>query len=328
MATPPSSTPGKANKPQKQRPAVRAEGQHTGEMPDVETSAPPETAAPKPFARIDQSPFVRRSAQPQQETEPERNKTTRGAPLPKHVFGRPGVAADGPKTATNPGTDLRQSTSDRPNRQDSPNRQDNNNGYWQTRPLPSGQGKDATVLVDRSQDSGTGPENPKRLARPDRVTVILAMEPGNRGIRRFNKTGDPILCVGQTCFISQGADRSARRMSRRRAFGTINTLGKRAGACRNQLVCVFRGVRLPGGRAAVQPIDLRVMRHDRREITVVKADPGCRVRNDRLTCPDPVISQSYVLWVVSETTAQAVGPRRLELAARFDLKPQHAAARD
>ncbi len=162
---------------------------------------------------------------------------------------------------------------------------------------------------------------PSPLARPaTRVTILLVMEPGRRGIRRFSRTADPILCVGATCYISRGAERNARAMPRRRAFGTINTLGGRAGACRNTPRCVFRNVDLGVPEALVQPIDLRYLRHDRRALVRVKADPTCRGHSGRLNCEVSTHGPDYRLWVVPERMARSVGARGLQRALETGLR--------
>jgi colicin import membrane protein len=152
-----------------------------------------------------------------------------------------------------------------------------------------------------------------------RVTVLLVMQPGNRGIRRFEKTADPILCVGSWCYVSRGAAAPAERMSRGKAFGPGVALGSRAGACRHSLTCVFRNVDLERTMAEVQPIDLRILRHDRREPRAVMADPTCRLDAGRLSCLRPVIADNYMLWVVPENVAERAGSLALETAVRTGL---------
>jgi len=149
-----------------------------------------------------------------------------------------------------------------------------------------------------------------------RVTLLLAMEPGDRGIRRLEKSADPVVCLANRCMIGAGADRPAREVTRWGALGTGNTLGARAGACSHALTCVFRNVDLGAASAAVQPIDLRIMRHDRREERVVTADTTCAVTGGRLTCRQPVVSADYRLWVIPEATASEAGPAALEAALR------------
>jgi len=158
------------------------------------------------------------------------------------------------------------------------------------------------------------------LPRDSRVTVLLVMEPGTRGIRRFRKTADPVLCVDSVCYISNGPGEPARAMTRIRALGPAVTIGTRAGYCRRSLTCVFRGVDFKHAMVVVQPVDLRVLRHDRREPRAVMVDPTCRIEGPyRLTCSRPVVAEGYKLWVVPESIAERAGPLALELVARAGL---------
>jgi colicin import membrane protein len=152
-----------------------------------------------------------------------------------------------------------------------------------------------------------------RVPDDPRVTVLLVMEPGKKGIRRFNKTADPVLCEGTLCFVSNGAAEQARAMSMRKALGPGNTFGKRAGACRNKLTCVFRGVTLDGA-AMIQPVDLKVLVHDRREARAVSGDASCRVIAGRLSCGRTVVAAGYRAWIVPERIAEEAGPQALEAA--------------
>jgi hypothetical protein len=168
-------------------------------------------------------------------------------------------------------------------------------------------------------------------ARPDpRVTVLLVMEPGNRGIRRFNKTADPVLCVGAHCYVSAGAAKPARLMSRSRALGSLNTLGRRADACNQKLACVYRGVYLPADAPLIQPVDLKIMVHDRRTPRAASADRSCRLSGGNLSCARTITAPGYRAWVLPEALAMAAGPGILEEALRRGLVgdgPQEASLR-
>lgn len=163
--------------------------------------------------------------------------------------------------------------------------------------------------------------------RPDpaHVTVLLVIDHGTRGIRRFDNTGDPILCIADTCFIGAGADKPALRMPRKRAFGPGNTLGKRAGACSHSLTCVLRDVDLGADAAMIQPIDLRLVRHDRREPARAWADDTCAVQSGRLTCRQAVAGNGWRAWIVPERVAREAGQQALE-AALYDRLPAVQAA--
>jgi hypothetical protein len=153
-----------------------------------------------------------------------------------------------------------------------------------------------------------------------RVTVLLVMEPGTKGIRRFNKTADPILCEGDVCFVSNGAASPARSMPMRKALGPGNTFGKRAGACRSKLGCVFRGLTLEGSTPTIQPVDLKVLVHDRREPRPVSGDASCRLTAGRLSCGRTVVAPGYRAWIVPEAIAESAGAAVLEMAVTRGLQ--------
>lgn len=181
------------------------------------------------------------------------------------------------------------------------------NGTMPTSELPTGRGKVEEVPASALAEAS------------DRVAVLLVMKPGNRGIRRLVKTADPVLCVGRNCYVSRGASLDAAAMSRARALGAANTLGSRAGACRDSLGCVFRGVGLEGPTAVMQPVDLRIISHDRREARTVGADRTCRLERSGLTCDGAIDAADYTMWLVPEGVAARVGPSALQAAVAAGL---------
>ncbi len=161
-----------------------------------------------------------------------------------------------------------------------------------------------------------------------RATVILVLANGGRGLGRVGTTtADPVLCLGDTCYISQGSTRPASAMPRGVALGPGNTLGQRAGACARSLVCVYRNVELASGTASVQPVDLRLLRHDRRDVAVGSLDPSCGLASGQLVCGKPVKSPTWTAWIVPESIAVAAGPAILEAAAATKLDGRTAAVR-
>jgi hypothetical protein len=161
-----------------------------------------------------------------------------------------------------------------------------------------------------------------------RVTVLLVMESGTNGIRRYGKkTADPVICSGATCWVSMGNDHSATAMHRGTALGPGNTLGRRAAACNQHLACVFRDIDLKTLSASIQPIDLRIMRHDRREPLSLEADTSCRLSaSGGLSCDRTFSTRSWRAWVVPESVAKQATPAALEAAldTRLSLKPSAA----
>jgi hypothetical protein len=148
-----------------------------------------------------------------------------------------------------------------------------------------------------------------------RVTVLLVMEPGTYGIRRKGpKVADPILCTREGCYVSAGPDRPATFLPGRKAMGFGNTWGARAGACRNTLGCVFRGVELGALPGYLQPVDLHIFKHDLRLGHAVLADSDCRSDAGRLFCRHGIYADDYAMWIIPESLAATAGSAALQRA--------------
>jgi hypothetical protein len=159
-----------------------------------------------------------------------------------------------------------------------------------------------------------GNDNGGARLQDTRITVLLWLAPGRYGIRRHSETADPVLCLPDGCYVSEGAERPARFLPGRRALGFANTWGERAGACRGSLACVFRDVdlgRLPG---YLQPVDLHILRHDRRRGQVVRSDSACALGDGRLLCQSGLAHEDYAVWIVPEGLAAAAGSPALQRA--------------
>ncbi|MBS0243060.1 MAG: hypothetical protein JSS20_12850 [Proteobacteria bacterium] len=149
--------------------------------------------------------------------------------------------------------------------------------------------------------------------RQTRVTVLIAMTLGHRGIRAFSRTADPVLCGESGCYVSGGPGRGADLLPLRRALGAGRTLGERAGACTHSTGCIFRGVDLVAYPAVVQPVDMRFLLHDRRQPQVLNETTPCRLEAGQLDC-ETIRGPDYAMWVVPETLAEQLGPVVLERA--------------
>ncbi len=149
---------------------------------------------------------------------------------------------------------------------------------------------------------------------PARVTVLLVMEPRRRGWRRYRKAVNPVLCVGKRCYVSAGMADTADALPRRRALGPRSSLGLRAGPCNNQLVCMFRGVTLDRNPSYIQPIDMGLLRHRRRDIRKAEPDRTCAVTHGALHCASVIIAHRYRAWIVPEAVAEEAGPEALKEA--------------
>ena len=111
------------------------------------------------------------------------------------------------------------------------------------------------------------------------------MDPGTNGIRRFGqKTADPVICAGQSCWVSAGPDHPSTAMPRGKALGPGNTLGRRAAACNQSLTCIFRDVDL-GANPQASAAD-RSPRHASRQ---ARAAHGHGVRSLRFDGRNPAL---------------------------------------
>ena len=167
----------------------------------------------------------------------------------------------------------------------------------------------------------------ERTGAYGRVAVLLVMEPGNYGIRRRGpKVADPLLCMHHGCYVSAGADQPAVFLPGRKALGLGNTFGKRAGACRKSLTCVFRDVELGGLPGYLQPVDLHILKHDLRAGHAILADSDCRIDAGRLLCRHGIEAADYTMWIVPEELADAAGPEVLQRALTDRLALPRSAA--
>jgi len=161
---------------------------------------------------------------------------------------------------------------------------------------------------------------PAAVRNATSVTILLVMEPGTNGIRRGNKTADPVLCLDRWCYVSTGVDSPAKVMSRGATLGPVNTLGARAGACRKSLTCVFRGMDVAayfsaGAKAAVlQPIDLRYLHHDRRQPMPLALDSKCSTGKGEIKCARAIKGKGWSAWIIPEEMAVEAGADALVAA--------------
>lgn len=163
---------------------------------------------------------------------------------------------------------------------------------------------------------------------PQRVTVLVIMQPRRHGFGGRRMTANPVLCVGQDCYVSNGAGAPATVMRRAQALGPGNTLGRNAGPCRNQTTCVFRGITLSAPMTMIQPVDMGFLRHDRRETRAIEADRSCDANGGVLACASAVISTGYRAWVVPEIIAVKAGALALERALDDGLPAARSASYD
>ncbi len=161
--------------------------------------------------------------------------------------------------------------------------------------------------IHKAADAPSGDDAPSRYdtrARSfdGRVTILLQMEPNAQAGRR-HESMDPVLCVAEGCYVSNGPGHPASFLPGRRATRFGNAISRRAGACNHAYTCVFRDVDIGALPAEVQPVDIRVLRHDRRTPETVEAMSTCRGTTGRLACTGAIQGDGYTMWVIPEQVA-------------------------
>ena len=159
-----------------------------------------------------------------------------------------------------------------------------------------------------------------------RMTVLLVLEPGSRGIRRWNKTADPMLCVGATCYVSTGAASPATALTRAKALARAWRSAAAGGVPQRARLRVPR-IPLEGRDTAIQPIDLRLLRHDRREIREAVLDETCRLVRGALSCRAPCARRNLPRVDRAERLAERAGVEALAAAVASGL-PDEVSGRD
>jgi hypothetical protein len=138
-----------------------------------------------------------------------------------------------------------------------------------------------------------------------RVTVLLQMESSAQH-RRRHESMDPVLCLTDGCYVSNGPEHPASFLHGRKATRFGNAISRRAGACNRAYTCVFRNVEIGALPAEIQPVDIRVLRHDRRAPESVDALSTCRGTSGRLACTGAIHGDGYTMWVIPEQVAARV----------------------
>ncbi len=200
--------------------------------------------------------------------------------------------------------------------------------FWTTEVAVAGPVEGPVENFKPATRSGLG-ARPSENSRFDlvsggRATILMVMTTGDRA-RDPGRGFDPILCVDAGCYVSNGAQAPATYHSFSESVSLGSRLGRGAGECNHSNVCVFRNVDLGGRTALLQPINLRFVRHDRREQSEASIDESCRLIERRLSCSRPVRTSSYTLWVVPEMLARDLGPEALSDALNGGLRTAQTA---
>ena len=161
---------------------------------------------------------------------------------------------------------------------------------------------------------------PAREANGSRASILVVLNQTGSG--EIPKTFDPIICLGDVCYVSAGNGSNAKQIGKQDALTTKNSMASGAGACAGKPACTFRGVSIPDG-ANLQIVDLGIVRHDERELIAAKIDPTCTVEDGFLVCDKPTTAPDYRLWIVPEAIASKAGEDKIAAALDAELPEEN-----
>jgi hypothetical protein len=152
-----------------------------------------------------------------------------------------------------------------------------------------------------------------------RASLLLAIETGGTASKDGPApTYDPMICMGDTCFVSAGLNSDAVKLSKLDALKLKTTTEASPDSCKGKIACVFRNVAVPPG-AQVQVIELGSATHDPVRALDAKLDSTCKLTAADLTCDNPILTTDFKIWVVPEETARTAGVVALEEAVADGL---------
>lgn len=155
-----------------------------------------------------------------------------------------------------------------------------------------------------SPEIEAAPTLPTRAA----ATVLLVLDPDGAGL---GIKPDPILCIDNTCWLSNGFGAPARSLPRNQAVALSGTGDMTAESCSGKSGCVYRNVIIdPTHRIDV--IEVGEGGGASAGAYTVAADRSCHVDGDSLSCTNGLATQNFRIWVVPEAQAEAAGAVRLE----------------
>jgi hypothetical protein len=158
-----------------------------------------------------------------------------------------------------------------------------------------------------------------------RATILMVLAASDGRPLNSERAADPILCLQDGCYVSNGPQAQASYHSFGQSLSLSGRIGRGAGSCNHARTCVFRDVDLGAASTLVQPIDLKLVRHDRREQREVSIDQTCKLIEGRLSCSRPVRTATYTLWIVPEHVAREVGSDKLADAVSDGLMTSRTA---
>ena len=182
-------------------------------------------------------------------------------------------------------------------------------------PAPVQQAATKPDIVPAAKD--TAPTSSGDTA-PTHVTVLLVLTSRTAAAPQGKVQSNPIVCAGETCYLSAGNSSPSKAMPRAEAMAAKNAALGLTTACEGKTSCVFRDVTLPPS-TSLQVVDAGFARAEPFAAVDVKPDKTCAITEGDLDCEEPVTAKDYRLWLVPEQLAQSAKAAQIEDALSTGL---------
>jgi hypothetical protein len=144
------------------------------------------------------------------------------------------------------------------------------------------------------------------------ATLLLALETSGASSKSAAATAfDPMVCLGDSCFVSAGLNADAVKLTKLDALKLKSTSDASPDSCKGKVGCVFRNIAVPQG-AQIQVIELGSASHDPLHASDAKLDATCKMSDSGLNCDNPILTADFKIWLVPEETARTAGVQELE----------------
>ncbi len=159
------------------------------------------------------------------------------------------------------------------------------------------------------------------IATPDtssapHATVLLVLDTDDGG---GPAKPDPIICLAERCWISNGIEAAAKPLPRSEAVALKSTDSPDMDSCSGKSACVFRDIAVAPD-AQLQVVELGEGHGAATGGTyTVVADTSCRKDDGALVCDNALVTHDFRIWMVPEATAKEIGVEGLEDAVAAGL---------
>lgn len=144
-------------------------------------------------------------------------------------------------------------------------------------------------------------------SKPLTIAAVIMPQQADGSSWDIGEGADLVLCGVKGCYVSNGLEKAATFYE----GGVGPRILEKAGACRDVVKCVFRGVELAVltslDAPAIYLMDVDYVSHTKLEELRDLPSAACAVKGVTIACEQGVHKQAFSLWVMDEAVAEAGG---------------------